>query len=654
MAEIFVSYARSSEAQAHRLAEALRGAGYGVWRDDQLPAHRAYADVIEERLRAAKAVIVLWSADAAKSQWVRAEADVARAAGTLVQLTLDGAALPLPFNQIQCADFRDWAGETDHLAWRKVLASVEHLVGRDAVGAASAAAPPPPSQALAAKERLLAVLAFDNLSNDPEMAYFSDGVSEEILQTVGKLPGLKVVGRSSSFQFRGAEKAVARVAADLQATHVLDGSVRRSGDRVRISASLVECRGQTTVWSERFDRDLSDVFALQDEIATAVAEALELAFSPTDRGRKVDPKAYDLYLRARSISGAHMREPEAIELLQAATARAPDFAEAWASLAAALALSACEAGPDAPADRARALEAAERASALNPDLGLTWIARSFLEPDGAYLAREALVDKALATSPTDPELLKHASDFAGAVGRTRESFRLIARAYANDPLNRVIAVRHSGALSWIGLFSESYEAAEAGRARWPDFDWLIASPLLISAFVGDWAVADPLIELARARGGSVAGRVIAVVSALRDPSPANLERLLGAARRQLDELGAVDPSQIMVLHRAGLQDEAFELVSKSSYAHIFTVGRGPLDHSLLPGVLFGSMCPELRRDPRFIELCGKIGLCAYWTETGRWPDCADDRLAYDFRAMAAAYVARDGAVETKSLGLVGS
>jgi adenylate cyclase len=465
------------------------------------------------------------------------------------------------------------------------------------------------------------------------------------------------VGRSSSFQFRGAEKAVAHVAAELQATHVLDGSVRRSGDRVRISASLVECLGQTAVWSERFDRDLSDVFALQDEIAAAVAGALELAFAPAGEGRKVNPQAYDLYLRARSISGARMREPEAIALLEMSTARAPDFAEAWASLAAARALSALQGGPEAPTDRARALEAAERATALNPGLGLALIARSFLEPEGAYLAREALVEKALATSPCDPELLKHASDFLGSVGRTRESFRLIARAYANDPLNRVIASRHAGGLSEIGLVREAYEAAEAGLARWPDFDWFIASPLLISLFTGDWPTAEPLIEQARARGGPQLGAILALVPAFRNPTPADLERLVGLAKRQFNDRGSIEPSLVMVLHRAGLADEAFELVHKSSYANIFTAGGRPLDSNFLMGVLFGAMGQGLRRDPRFVELCGKIGLCHYWAATGRWPDCAEDLAAtYDLRALASKYATRQasGARTEKSLGLVGS
>jgi TolB-like protein len=117
----------------------------------------------------------------------------------------------------------------------------------------------------------LAVLAFDNLSGDPGMAYFSDGVSEEIQQTFARGADLKVIGRTSSFQLRGADKTVRKAAAELKATHVLDGSVRRRGERVRISAQLIDCASETALWSNRFDRDLTDIFALQDEIAAEVA-----------------------------------------------------------------------------------------------------------------------------------------------------------------------------------------------------------------------------------------------------------------------------------------------------------------------------------------------------------------------------------------------
>jgi len=142
----------------------------------------------------------------------------------------------------------------------------------------------------AAVEPRLAVLAFDNLCDGDDMAWFSNGVSEEILQTVASGATLKVIGRGSSFQFRGAEKSASHVAAALNVTHLLDGSVRRSGPTVRISAQLVECAGQTTLWSDRFDRELSDFLAVQDEIARAVAAALAMMFAPrqprwpTERG----------------------------------------------------------------------------------------------------------------------------------------------------------------------------------------------------------------------------------------------------------------------------------------------------------------------------------------------------------------------------------
>ena len=124
VSDVFISYARSTASQAEKVAEALRSLGYDVWRDDQLPAHRSYGEVIEERLAAATAVVVIWSAEAAKSEWVQSEADQAREARKLVQLTVDGARLPMPFDRIQCADLTGWTGDREAPGWRKVVAPV--------------------------------------------------------------------------------------------------------------------------------------------------------------------------------------------------------------------------------------------------------------------------------------------------------------------------------------------------------------------------------------------------------------------------------------------------------------------------------------------------------------------------------------------------
>src|SRR5258708_31022126 len=171
MSDIFISYARSTETQAKQVAEALRGLGYGVWRDDELPAHRAYAKVIEERLQAAKAVVVIWSAEAVESEWVQSEADTARTDHKLVQLTVDGTKLPRPFDRIQCADMAGWEGETDSPGWRKVAASVAELVRGDA--------PPGPSVAEARPRKLsICVLPFANMSGAPYQECFVDWISQ--------------------------------------------------------------------------------------------------------------------------------------------------------------------------------------------------------------------------------------------------------------------------------------------------------------------------------------------------------------------------------------------------------------------------------------------------------------------------------------------
>src|SRR5579863_7569828 len=201
MSDVFISYARSTEAEARRLAEALRACGYGVWRDDQLPPHRAYSDVIEERLRAAKAVLVLWSAEAVKSQWVRAEADVARQAGTLVQLNLDGTALPLPFSQIQCEDLRDWTGDPHAPAWRKVTDSIADLIGVERRAAVPEAIASARSVGRSGRPSV-AVLPFTNLSGDPEQEYFADGMVEEIATALARFKSIFVVAPGSSLTFK--------------------------------------------------------------------------------------------------------------------------------------------------------------------------------------------------------------------------------------------------------------------------------------------------------------------------------------------------------------------------------------------------------------------------------------------------------------------
>ncbi|MGH7023819.1 MAG: TIR domain-containing protein [Caulobacteraceae bacterium] len=335
MPDVFISYARSTEGEARAIGEALRSLGHGVWRDDEIPAHRTYAEVIEERLRAAKAVVVIWSAEAVRSQWVRAEAEVAREAGTLVQLRLDSASPPLPFNQIQCADLSGWSGDADHPGWRKIAASVADLVGAAATGPAGAAVAAPLVHKLS-----VCVLPFANMSGDAEQEYFSDGISEDIITDLSKVSALSVVARNTAFTFKGKAVRVNDVARELNVSHVLEGSVRKAGGRVRISAQLIDGATGDHLWAERFDRDLDDIFALQDEISQAIVAALRLKLLPEEK-RAIERRgtdsaeAYDLYLMARQYwvsgnFGDSRREEAVIRLCRRATEIDRSYARAWA------------------------------------------------------------------------------------------------------------------------------------------------------------------------------------------------------------------------------------------------------------------------------------------------------------------------------------
>ena len=272
---VFLSYARSTEEQATYVERALRDSGYVVWRDTELPAHLSYADVIEERLKSAKAVLVLWSAEAAKSQWVRAEADAARELGTLIQSSVDGTVPPIPFNQIQCADLSGWSGDNDHSGWRKLKSSVVALAGQVEESAKPANKKKPTSS--------ICVLPFQNLSGDDVPDYFSDGLSEDIITDLAKVRALAVVPRKTAFKFRGTEIDASDVALELGVSYVLEGSVRKAGNRVRITAQLVDGNSGESAWSERYTRDFADIFSIQDEIVQAIVDALKARLAPVEK-----------------------------------------------------------------------------------------------------------------------------------------------------------------------------------------------------------------------------------------------------------------------------------------------------------------------------------------------------------------------------------
>jgi adenylate cyclase len=488
----------------------------------------------------------------------------------------------------------------------------------------------------------LAVLPFENLSADPDLSYFSDGVSEEILDTVARVRDLKVISRASSFQFRGADKAVGRVAAELNATHLLDGSVRRSGERVRIAARLVECASDTTIWAERFDRDLSDVFALQDEIAAAVAAALQVAFAPAAQAESVDPAAYTLYLKARELRNrgllSHKTMIAVIELLDEATSLAPRFARAWEFLAAMKVehLRFDAARQQQGKERSDVVAAAETALRLDPTLGGAHQSLGQLEPFGRFAEREAFHMKALSVAPNDTTVLTSASLFFAEVGRMRTALEYARQAYSLDPMYPWAANWYAVALQFAGRGVDR-DLWRSLRTRWPDNELIAWGALWAACDDRDWTWLDELAGAAHERGllnPSLLG-ALSIAAMLRTPGPA-IQRWLDDVRGRLAQTGVLAAWEIKTTHGLGLKDEAFELIGQASFAYVFDPHMGSPNGVAGTSMIFdGHSNTRMMSDIRFVGLCAKLGLCDYWVATDRWPDCAETVAPYyDFKAEA--------------------
>jgi adenylate cyclase len=456
MADVFVSYARPDEPQAERVANALRELGYEVWRDDELPAHRAYAEVIEERLKSAKAVVVLWSAEAAKSQWVRAEADFARASGTLVQALIDGVTPPMPFNQIQCADLSGWDGSGDGPGWRKLAASVASLAGP----------PTPKSQPSRRSSRALSVcvLPFQNMSGDAEQEYFSDGISEDITTDLSKVSALGVTARNTAFMFKGQAADICNIATQLGVSHVLEGSVRKAGGRVRITAQLIDGASGDHLWAERYDRDLTDIFAIQDEISKAIVEALKIKLLPEEkraieRRGTSNAEAYNYYLMARGywITGnwGNIAQLElVIRICRRAVELDPDYARAWGLMA----LVQCILYFTFATGSDDGIAAADRALSLDSNVAEAYCVRARHAYEQArFDETDEALDRALKLEPDSWEVNREAARIFYFERRFTEA----ARHY-----EKAVAVDDSDYHSWNMLCSV-YPALgdEAGTAR---------------------------------------------------------------------------------------------------------------------------------------------------------------------------------------------
>jgi adenylate cyclase len=365
MADIFVSYARADRQRVAPLVAALEAKGFSVWWDPEIVGGQEFDALITRELEAAKAAIVVWTPASVASRWVRGEARFAADQGLLTPVQFDAPSLPLDFRAIHTIDFDAWNDDAGSRPFQDLLRALKDRRPGPSETPSRAAAPEPPAASVC-------VLPFVNMSGDPEQEYFSDGLSEELLNQLAQMKGLKVAARTSCFAFKGQNPDLKLVSEKLGVAHVLEGSVRKAGARLRITAQLIKAADGFHLWSNTFNRELDDIFQIQEDIARAVAEALKITLGMDGGlaapGGTTNVEAYDLYLRAQAVAreaGADASQ-RAIALYREAVALDPGFAMAWLGLALACA-NAMIVAPGVEDWRRLGDEAFERAIASAPD-----------------------------------------------------------------------------------------------------------------------------------------------------------------------------------------------------------------------------------------------------------------------------------------------
>ena len=285
----------------------------------------------------------------------------------------------------------------------------------------------------------IAVLPFVNMSSDKEQEYFADGISEELLNLLAQVPELRVIARTSSFSFKGKEVDITEIARKLNVANVLEGSVRKSGDTLRITAQLVRASDSSHLWSKTYDRQMTDVFKVQDEIAAAVVEQLKIKLlGQAPKAREANPEAYALFLQARELRRQHTAEgwEQSITLSQQALALDAGYAAAWHELARSYVMQIAYGLRPREEGLRLAREAAARAVAIDPDDALVhdllgWMAM-YLDTDLAAAARH--LGHALALEPANPGIIGSAAVLAQNLGRLETAIALNEYANARDPV----------------------------------------------------------------------------------------------------------------------------------------------------------------------------------------------------------------------------
>ena len=464
---------------------------------------------------------------------------------------------------------------------------------------------------VAADQNSIAVLPFANMSGKPDEDYFSDGMTEELLNVLAKVPQLQVVARTSVFQFKGKGGDVREIGRKLGVSHLVEGSIRRDGEQVRITAQLIRVSDGTHVWSETYDRKLDSVFALQDEIADRIGDALKLSLgvgAPGAARASIDPVAYDEYLRGRALMRSRKDLKEAIEHLRAAVAKAPEFAAGWSSLS-----LACEVRfwytQMTPAQHAEMLaceaQSAKRAAELDPDSAATEhalanVARArfkFADAERHYL-------RAMQIDPGYPDAREDYAEMMYEVGRLQESADAVRVLTRLDPYFIVAWTRMRDTAVAFDRRADVEEAVRQSSAISPDSRFARLTPL-------EYPLAYGRADEARA----ALARILA-------HDPKGLEFLQPLAPWALGDEG-IDPARLSAAITEAPPGAASPfLVARRDIVRYneYMDKAGAIPQAYYFANLYRSRPAgqAMLRDPRVKAKLVDFGFVAYWREKG-WP-----------------------------------
>jgi len=499
----------------------------------------------------------------------------------------------------------------------------QQLAPSDTTTAGDKDGPAETAQTTTATGIAIAVLPFANLSDEREQEFFSDGMTDEIMTALARIQSLSVVARESAFQYKGERNDMRAVGQALSAQYLINGSVRRAGNRVRITAQLVRANDGVALWTDNYDRELTDVFAIQEEIALAIAGALRvpLGLQPGERlvsSRTGDVNSYQQYLRARALLRAG-NTVAAVALLEPLVARDPNYAPAWALLALAYTDARLRADRALSRDDARRIwlpaldkseQAAREAVRADPSYAggyarLGAVARF----RGNWASSDDLRRQALALDPSDPEILQAYSQGIANAGRLRESLRLAEQLRAVEPFVPGFSIITAIALRLNGQSETAIQILESVP---PDAEPSYRNTVLAEAYA------------AAGRYSEAADTLLAIPEASMEVSRQTLldaARLLRSAPTKASgfgELPSINSASFVYWH-VGAPERLFEAWERRLEF------LGSLQNS---DIWYPEYAP-LRKTERFKRLVRNAGLVDYWRARG-WPDLCRPVGADDF------------------------